>query len=130
MNEETRSINWLSIFLKALVIVLFIIVVIWLVARLIYLNNGNYTTFEEKMNILKDVASNYFNEESLPTTDGESSKISLTQLVEEEKINNDNFQNCDFENSYIEATKIKDYYSIRIELSCNNEIDYDYITQE
>ncbi len=91
----------------------------------------NFKTEEEKFayNIheIKDVARSYFTVDRMPKKDGEKIKMLLDEMQQKKLLLGiyDNEGNkCDSTKSYVEITKEKDEYVMKIYLSCSNIEDY------
>ena len=69
--EDERQINWLSLFIKIIIIFIFAIILIWLVSKII--NSSKPTeTFKNNINNMEEVAVSYFKEIDLPQEKGKS----------------------------------------------------------
>ena len=71
--------------------------------------------------------SKYYNKNNIPQKKGDSSSLSLKELVDEKIIDKnkiDNFITCDQKNSYVTLTKTRDkMYSLKIYLNCDGIIE-------
>ena len=79
--EDEKQINWLGLFIKILIVFVFIIIVIWLVSKIVN-NNKLSDTFKDNINNMEDVAISYFKEIELPQEKGKSIKVTLEELIE------------------------------------------------
>ena len=84
-------------------------------------------TYYENIKNIKDAAVNYFTNERLPKTKGETTKLTLKKMQDKKLVLNvidskDNF--CDGEKSYVEVTKDTNEYVMKIYLSCTDKEDY------
>ena len=123
--EDERKINWLGLFIKILIVFVFIIIVIWLVSKIVN-NNKLSDTFKENINNMEDVAISYFKEIDLPQEKGKSIKVTLEELIEKELIVlvDDNKNNsCDVKKSYSKITRNKKDYKVETTLKCGKEED-------
>ena len=83
--EDERQINWLSLFIKIIIIFIFAIILIWLVSKII--NSRKPTeTFKNNINNMEEVAVSYFKEIDLPQEKGKSTKITLEEMIEKKLI--------------------------------------------
>lgn len=123
--EDERKINWLGLFIKILIVFVFIIIVIWLVSKIVN-NNKLSDTFKDNINNMEDVAISYFKEIELPQEKGKSIKVTLEELIEKELIVlvDDNKNNsCDVKKSYSKITRNKKDYKVETTLKCGKEED-------
>lgn len=123
--EDERKINWLGLFIKILIVFVFIIIVIWLVSKIVN-NNKLSDTFKDNINNMEEVAVSYFKEIDLPQEKGKSIKVTLEELIEKELIVlvDDNKNNsCDVKKSYSKITRNKKDYKVETTLKCVKEED-------
>lgn len=129
MYEETKiKFDWKGFLLKfAIIILLFILVI-----KLLPFENKRVQSenFKENIAKLKLVATDYFNNDNLPSKNGDVKTITLEELVTLNKISQLKDQkntDCDNENSYIKATNNNGEYEIDAFLICNKEEGHVYI---
>ena len=123
MYEEIKKINWLSLFVKVVIFVVFVLLVIWLFIKIS--NRNVEKTFEENMNTLKSASIEFFKNGNLPIEIGENKTVTLEELIKMKYLS-DFDSSCSRENSYAQATLVDDYYALRIELECGENKDYIY----
>lgn len=123
-----------DILLKVIVVVIFIILVAWLIAKILGPNNQvskDTTKYDEVFNanikIMEDAALTYYNTENLPKEVGEVSELSLRDMINNSLL--DAFTDadnkaCDVNASYIRLTKNNEDYTLRVNLKCNEKEDY------
>ena len=83
--------------------------------------------FNNNLKSIKEAAISYFTNERLPQTIGDSVKISLKEMKDKKLVLNvrdASAKTCDENNSYVEVTKEKDEYVMKVFLSCSNIEDY------
>lgn len=128
-EEKKYSINWLKIFVTVIIGFLVIILSVKLVS-IIFKNQDNKTTsktMEENLKVMNDVAKSYFTGENLPKEVGGVTKISLQELVNIGKVSpikDKDGNECNLDESYIEATRLDTEYQFKSYLACSNESDY------
>ena len=123
--EDERQINWLGLFIKIIIVFIFILIVVWLVSKIIG-NNKLSDTFKDNINNMEEVAVTYFKGIDLPQDKGKSIKITLEELIEKEliiSIKNDKENSCDVKKSYSRITRDKKDYKIETTLKCGKEED-------
>lgn len=121
--EDERRINWLSLFIKIVIIFIFALIIIWLVSKIINKNKLS-ETFNNNINNMEKVSIEYFKGIDLPLDKGKSIKITLEELIEKElivSINNDGKNICDTKNSYSKITREKKNYIVETKLICGKE---------
>ena len=123
--EDERQINWLSLFIKIIIIFIFAIILIWLVSKII--NSSKPTeTFKNNINNMEEVAVSYFKEIDLPQEKGKSTKITLEEMIEKKlivSINENKKSTCDVKKSYSKITRNKKDYKVETTLVCGKEKD-------
>ena len=133
MYEEKRfynkRVNWLSVFLKLLLLVL----VAFLVWFVIYKHRNKNTKpkdakpMSENLTTLKTDYVKYFNEDNIPKSVNDEVKVPLEVLYDETKINtvyDKNGKECSPASSYGQMTKLdNNVYKLKVYLKCKNEAD-------
>ena len=123
--ENEKRINWLSLFIKIVIVFIFVLIVIWLVSKIIN-NNKLSETFKNNINNMEKVSIDYFKTIDLPLEKGQSMKITLEELIEKElivSVNEETENKCDLKESYSEITREKDKYVVNTTLKCGKEKD-------
>lgn len=123
--ESERKINWLSLFIKVVIIFIFILIIIWLVSKIIGKNKLS-ETFTNNINNMEKVSIEYFKTIDLPLEKGQSQKITLEELIEKElivSVSSDGSNVCDTKESYSKITREKDKYVVETRLECGKEKD-------
>lgn len=131
MYEETKKeINWKSVIIKFLIIVLIFVLLIIFLPLATKDSSKLSKTFTSNMNKLKEVGNNYYTKETLPKELDSSVKTSLTELIKNKKIKtlkgNDG-KTCNEEESYIKAIKKSIGYELEVYLECGTEKDTSYV---
>lgn len=130
MEEEKNyklGFDWKNIFIKVILLILFIILIIWLFP------NKNIDTFYDSVfnnNIqtMKEAARNYYTIDKLPTNVGESSTLTLQEMLDKHMLlefrDKDN-KTCNTTNSFAQVTKTSNNeYVLKVQLSCGKQTDY------
>lgn len=123
--EEDRRINWLSLFIKIIIVFIFALIIIWLVSKIMGRNKLS-ETFTNNINNMEKVSIDYFKGIDLPLDKGKSIKITLEELIEKElivSVNKDGEKVCDTKESYSKITREKDGYIVETKLVCGKEKD-------
>ncbi len=139
-NENKKPLtHYIKNFLVGfLLIVVLILLLVWIfptnsaLQKLLNNNTKEETNefsnyFQENINLLKDIAESYFTLERLPKNEGDTVKITLSQMLEKKlviNVSDDKGNMCNIDNTYIEITKKKNEYEMKINLSCGSDEDY------
>lgn len=152
MYEERRdTFSVRDIILQILFVILFVLILLWLfptkgyVKKLIN-NKGEQNVkveasqsdidklsvlynqiFANNIKAMKDAAIGYYTNERLPKNIGDSEKMTLQQMYDKHlvlKLTDKEGKPCDPTKSYVEITKYKNEYRLKVNLSCTNEEDY------
>lgn len=123
--ESERKINWLSLFIKIVIVFIFALIIVWLISKIIG-NNKLSETFKNNINNMEKVSVEYFKTIDLPLDKGDNIKITLEELIEKElivSVNSDSDSTCDTKESYSKITREKDKYVVETTLECGKEKD-------
>ena len=121
--EDERKINWLSLFIKIVIVFIFALILIWLVTKITN-STKKSETFKNNINNMEEAAVNYFKEIDLPLEKGKSIEISLEEMLEKKLIISikDNLKaSCDTNKSNSKITRQKKNYNIETTLVCGKE---------
>ncbi len=83
--------------------------------------------FNDNVQTMKDAAEDYFTKERMPEKVGDSSKLTLKQMIDKKLILpflDKNGNECDLEKSYVRVTKKKTEYELEVHLTCGNESNF------
>lgn len=137
-NNKKPLTHYIKNFLVGfLLIVILLLLLVWIfptnstIQKLLNSNKeetnefSNY--FQENINLLKDVAESYFTLERLPKNEGDKVRITLGEMLEKKlliNLSDDKGKMCNIDNTYVEVTKKKTEYEMKIYLSCGDDEDY------
>ena len=130
-EEKEYNFNWVSLFIKVVIFVVFILLAVWLISRITFKNEDEINaTFSDNLQTMKNVALEYFDGKNLPENDGDKVKLTLRQMIDMGLVSafTSDGESCDTEDSYAEAEKTDDYYTIKVNLKCGDKEDYIYTT--
>ena len=121
--EKEKKINWLELFIKIIIVFIFILIIVWLVAKIT--NKTKLSdTFKNNINNMEKVATDYFKDVDLPLEKGKSKEITLGEMIEKGLIvssENQKEGSCDTTKSFSKITRKKDNYVLETTLKCGNE---------
>ena len=121
--EDERRINWFSLFIKIIIIFVFILIIIWLFSKIINRNRFS-KTFMNNINNMEKVSTEYFKGVDLPLDKGGSLKVTLGELIDKKLIvpsKNDEDNKCNTEKSFSKITRKLKYYTLETTLKCGKE---------
>lgn len=121
--EEERRINWLSLFIKIVIIFVFLIIIIWLISKIVGKSKIS-RTFINNINRVQEVSVEYFKNIDLPVKKGQSIKITLEELIEKQYITAEEqnlFNSCNIKESYSEILREEKQYIVNTNLKCGKE---------
>ena len=125
MNKKNNRGNLLvELLLKALLVIVFIFILVWLFPTKNSLNPLYQEVFRNNINSMKDAAETYFTNERLPKEVGESVRLTLREMLDKDlllpfvdKYN----KSCSLDASYVEITKTETEYELKVNLVCSKE---------
>ena len=126
-----------SIFIKIVLVVLFIFVLMMLFPTKGFVTNyvdekvkenisGN-DNFNNNLLAMATAGSGYFTSSRLPKNTGDKVKMTLGEMYENKllvKFSDSNNRTCNNNESYIEVTKEAEEYTMKVNLSCTDKDDY------
>lgn len=131
---KNDSFSLKDIIFNLLFILLFVFILLWLFPSKSFLNDNkkkNNATdnqvFSNNMNTMKEAAITYFTTPRLPKKIGDNIMMTLKQMRDKKlllPLIDKNGDKCDEGVSYIEITKEKDEYILKVTLSCGSEEEY------
>ena len=121
--EKERRINWLGLFIKIIIIFIFILIIVWLVSKILGKTRLS-DTFKNNISNMETVATNYYKSVDLPLEKDKSLKISLGEMIEKGLIvsaDSKNGTSCDTKKSFSKITRKKSNYILSTTLKCGKE---------
>ncbi len=133
-EENNRGFVFGNIILKLLVAVIVVFLIIWLFPTKGYINNqidkkigvSENQVFTNNLNTMKEAALGYYIGNRLPQTN-KAEKMTLEDMIDKNlitEITDNNGKSCDTEKSYVEVTKNKDDYKLKVNLTCGKTEKY------
>ncbi len=123
--EDERKINWLSLFIKIIIVFVFILIVIWLVSKIVGKKEPS-EIFKSNLDNMEKVALEYFKTIDLPLEKEKSKKITLEEMIDKKIIISfsENSENkCEAQESYSKITRKDNNYLVETTLICGDEKD-------
>ena len=132
MYEENKRFNWAGLFIKIIIVVIFILFTVWLLS----LSNKGLSTslgvltdniFSENMEKMKEVGKSYFTTERLPEKVGEVNILTLDRMYDKKlllTLKDKDGNTCSATNSYVSIEKMENEYQMKVYLECGDKSDY------
>ena len=118
-------------FIRDLIIKIFLILLFVFLITLLFpmpnLTPFYNRIFNDNVQTMKDAAEDYFTKERMPQNVGDSSKLTLKQMLDKKLILpflDKEGNECDLDKSYVKVTKKKTEYQLEVHLTCGNDSDY------
>ena len=136
MYEESNRFSWTSLFIKIIIVIIFILFTIWLLslstknATKGLSNSLNVLTdgiFSENIDRMKEVGKSYFTTERLPEKVGDVKTLTLASMYDKNlilEIKDKNGNACSAKNSYVSVEKMETEYQMKVYLECGSESNY------
>ena len=125
-NENGRSYFFRDLIVKILLVLLFIFLLMWLFP-MPNLNPFYDKVYTQNMNNMTNAAKGYYTVARLPQKEGESSKLTLGDMINNKMLiefTDSNGKTCDKDASYVEVTKKGSEYVFKTNLKCSKQEDY------
>ena len=132
MYEENNvtyrlGINWFDILVKIILLIVFVVILVVLFpkADLDVFYDSIYTN---NINTMKEAAKSYYTVDRLPSTVGESTSMSLKEMVDNHmliRFKDKDEKYCDETSSGVEVSKTsEDSYVLKVTLNCGDQKDF------
>lgn len=124
-QEKKSGVNWLKVLLKVFIAILVVLLVIKLGGMLLSKHKDKVVdgVMNNNLTIMNKVAVDYFKDDKMPTEVGDTNKVSLKELVDNQIISDIKDQagkKCNYDDSYIQITKLDNDYQYKSYLVCGN----------
>jgi len=132
MYEENRRFSWTNLFIRVIIVIIFVLFTVWLLS----LSNANLSNsldvltdniFSENIEKMKEVGKEYFTTERLPKKTGDIKTLTLSKMYDEKlilELKDKNGKACSAKDSYVSVEKLENEYQMKVYLECGNESDY------
>ena len=150
MYEDERHFSWTNLFIKIIIVVIFILFTIWLLSLSVKSGTRGLSNsldvltdkiFSENVDKMKEVGKSYFTTERLPEKVGEVKTLTLAKMYDEDlilELKDKNGNACSAKNSYVVVEKMENEYQMKVYLECGLEKDsikvimgcYDYCNKD
>jgi len=132
MYEENRKFSLTNFFIKAIIVIIFVLFTVWLLS----LSNKGISNsldvltdniFAENLDRMKEVGKSYFTTERLPQKVGDIKTLTLQKMYDEHLIlpvKDKNGKLCSAKDSYVSIEKMENEYQMKVYLECGDESEY------
>lgn len=136
MYEENRRFSWTGLFIRIIIVVIFVLFTIWLLSLSMKnttkgmsdsLNVLTDNIFKENIDRMKEVGKEYFTTERLPEKIGEVKTLTLDDMYKKNlilEVKDKNGKACSAKNSYVAVEKLETEYQMKVYLECGSEKDF------
>ena len=132
MYEENGRFNWAGLFIKVIIVVIFILFTVWLLSLSTRglstsLNVLTDNVFSENIEKMKEVGKSYFTTERLPEKVGEVATLTLDRMYDKKlllPLKDRNGKTCSASGSYVSIQKMDTEYQMKVYLECPDRTDY------
>ena len=136
MYEERERFSWTSLFIKIIIVVIFILFTIWILQLSMKsatrdMSNGidvlTDNIFSQNIDRMKDVGKSYFTTERLPKKIGEVKTLTLEEMYKKNlilEVKDKNGETCSAKKSYVAIEKLETEYQMKVYLECGEEHNF------
>ena len=129
-EEERKGLPIKTFLISLILIIIFVLLLVWLLP-MPNVDGLNDRIFNANIQEMKNAAIPYFTTDKLPQEIGDSTTLTLQEMIDMKLLlpfTDKNCDSCDTRNSYVTLTKKEDSYEMKINLKCNEEEDYILVT--
>ena len=125
--EERRGTGFIRDLIIKIFLILLFVFLITLLFPMPNLTPFYNRIFNDNVQTMKDAAEDYFTKDRMPQNVGDSSKLTLQQMLDKKLVLpflDKDGKECDTNKSYVKVTKKKTEYELEVHLTCGNESNY------
>ena len=126
-SEKNPGMNWKDIIIKAIFLVLFVLLLIWLFPKVPNMVPFYSNVFRENIKYMQDAAESYYTNERLPKNVGDIAEMTLQDMIDKNLILpfvDEDGKECDTRLSYVQVTKNEKDFTLRVNLVCPKEENF------
>ena len=123
-NENNNGINLKDIIIKAVFLVLFVLLIVWLFPKVPNMKAFYSNIFRENIKYMQETAESYYTTDKLPKNVGDSVELTLKEMEDKNIIIpfvDKDGKSCDGKKSFAQITKNKTDYTLTVTLVCPKE---------
>lgn len=126
-SEKNPGINWKDLIIKAIFLVVFLLLLVWLFPKVPNMKPFYSNVFRENIKYMQDAAESYYTTEKLPKNIGDSAEMTLQEMINKNLILpfvDQDGNECDTYSSYVQVRKNQNDYTLKVNLVCPTESNY------
>lgn len=126
-SEKNPGFNWKDIIIKAIFLVVFLLLLVWLFPKVPNMKPFYSNVFRENIKYMQDAAESYYTNERLPKNIGDTAEMTLQEMINKNIILpfvDQDGNECDGNASYVQVKKNKNDYTLKVNLVCPTEKNY------
>lgn len=126
-SEKNPGINWKDLIIKAIFLVVFLLLLVWLFPKTPNMKPFYSNVFRENIKYMQDAAESYYTNEKLPKNIGDTAELTLQEMINKNIILpfvDKDGKECDTYSSYVQVKKNKNDYTLKVNLVCPTESDF------
>lgn len=126
-SEKNPGINWKDLIIKAIFLVIFLLLLVWLFPKVPNMKPFYSNVFRENIKYMQDAAESYYTNERLPKNIGDSAEMTLQEMINKNLILpfvDEDGNECDTYSSYVQVKKNQNDYTLKVNLVCPKESNY------
>lgn len=126
-NEKNPGFNWKDIIIKAIFLVVFLLLLVWLFPKVPNMKPFYSNVFRENIKYMQDAAESYYTDERLPKNIGDTAEMTLQEMINKNILLpfvDQDGNECDGNASYVQVKKNKNDYTLKVNLVCPTEKNY------
>jgi hypothetical protein len=130
-NEGRERFSLQDVILQIMFIILFVFLLLWLFPTKNFVQKQvqiiDDSAFNQNIITMKESAKEYFTLERLPQKEGDKVRITLGEMLGKKFLlpfSDEGSSSCDLTKSYVEVTKLKTEWEMKVNLDCGVKSDY------
>ena len=126
-SEKNPGINWKDLIIKAIFLVAFLLLLVWLFPSVPNMKPFYSNVFRENIKYMQDAAESYYTTEKLPKNIGDTAEMTLQEMINKNIILpfvDQDGNECDTLASYVQVRKNQNDYTLKVNLVCPTEKNY------
>lgn len=126
-ERKNRSFDWKDVIIKAVFLVIFLLLLLWLFPKVPNMKPFYSNVFRENIKYMQEAAESYYTDERLPKNIGDTAEITLQEMINKNLILpfvDENGEECDTLNSYVQVRKNKNDFTLKVNLVCPSEKNF------
>ncbi len=126
-SEKNPGINWKDLIIKAIFLVIFLLLLVWLFPSVPNMKPFYSNVFRENIKYMQEAGESYYTDERLPKNIGDTAEMTLQEMINKNLIIpfvDEDGNECDTYSSYVQVKKNEKDYTLKVNLVCPKEKNY------